>query len=300
MRGEFPLLINKEFTLYNFNKQIYLSASKENLSRFSGFVKALKNSTNCSSIDQVDENCKGLIVVLGGDGSLNYLINNLENLSRFNIVYFPCGTANDFARSVRLKPINPSWTSLNDIIGNAAIVKIPVMNCNQRKFINVATGGAPAKVTESGSDNLKEYGGRFSYYVNALEKAVSPEVIDVRINIDNSIEFEEKLYGFAILQGLYAGGGVKLSPTIAPNFQKHFEITGIKSPQLVNGLNSLMKFQTEKKPVKETDESVIYEKAEFIKVSGNKEIPVKLDGEEYFSDELNFKKSDDYLNLFYY
>jgi diacylglycerol kinase family enzyme len=298
--GFTPHLLSKDFILYNFNEKIYLSASKEKLEIYSDLVKELKNNSNCGSIDCIDESSKGLIVVLGGDGSLNYLVNKVENISRFNIVYFPCGTANDFARSVRLKSIQPSWASLKDIVDSATLIKIPIMYCNQKKFINVATVGAPAKVTQSGSDNLKEYAGRFSYYINAIEKAISPEVIDVKINVDNNKEFEEKLYGFGILQGLYAGGGVKLSPSIVPNFQSSFEMTGIKNSQLVNGLNALIKFQVEQTPSKEVDESVIYERAELIKVNSVKEIPVKLDGEEFLSDELIFKKSDDYLNLFYY
>ncbi len=286
--------------MYHLNKTIYLSGSKQKLEFYSDFVKELKNKSNCLSINEIDDSSEGLLIVLGGDGSLNYLVNNIKDFSRFNIVYIPCGTANDFARSIKLKSVQPSWSLLKEITRNSPLIKIPIMSCNHRKFVNVATAGAPAKVTQSGSDNLKEFAGRFSYYVNAIEKAISPEVIDIRISIDNKKEFDEKLYGFGILQGLYAGGGVKLSPGIVPNFQNHFEMTGIKSPQLVNGLNSLIKFQTEQSSFKEFDESVIYERAEIIKISGQEEIPVKLDGEEFFSDELVFQKTNEYLNLFYF
>ena len=83
-------------------EEIFLLASKEKQDEFSNFIQDLKAHYQVKSFAEIQRN-KSTVIVLGGDGTLNYLANLVgDDLEGIFVIYFPAGTANDFAKSIKI------------------------------------------------------------------------------------------------------------------------------------------------------------------------------------------------------
>ncbi|WP_372655916.1 diacylglycerol kinase family protein, partial [Halobacteriovorax sp.] len=216
------------------------------------------------------------------------------------VIYFPLGTANDFARSLSLNPIQPEVSIVKDIVNNSPTVTIPIMSCNSKNFINVATGGALALITESGSDILKNVTGKLSYYVGALDEILSPQEYEITFKTKSSNKRVILTNGFIISQGLYAGGGVKVSPHISPLFKETFNFLTLESKELASSLADILKIQQSDSITDLKESKIITEDLEELIIQSETELPLKLDGEEYTSKKLKFSKSGKELKFYLY
>ena len=175
-----------------------------------------------SELENIDQ-----ALILGGDGTLNYFVNHYpfnETNNIVNVLYFPVGTANDFARSLKLIPTLPDFEKFVSIMENSATVEIPLMRCNDQYFINVASVGLPAKVTNSGEDWAKRILGRFNYYLESFEQLISKDGYNIKIQDKISADLTLQSQGFIVSQGMYAGGRVKVTTSFNPHFQKKIRI----------------------------------------------------------------------------
>jgi diacylglycerol kinase family enzyme len=244
-------------------------------------------------------------LVIGGDGSLNYFINQLseaELLKESRVLYLPDGTANDFSRSlgIAVKSVDEyTYDNLKDILHSNFIQEVPIMRCNDRYFLNTATIAAPARVTESGSNQVKELLGQWSYYISAIEEVIDNQYTKVKVNIleNDRVSLSEVItgLGFAVGQGLYAGGGVKVTDHSRPLLGKSFYATMSRSKGITDSLKSLIKMQNSK--LNEEDaifSKLIDERIDFIFENN---VPVKIDGEPYEADQLTFRKTEHKLNF---
>ena len=242
-----------------------------------------------------------VVLVIGGDGTLNYFLNNTKYLNRAKVLYIPRGTANDFAKSLYSQSLELEITNeyILDIINNALLVDVPVMQCNEQKFINVATAGAPAMVTDSGNSLIKEYGGRLSYFISAIEKVMTSYLYDIKVcHEDNCRDY--KCYGFFVSQGLYAGGGVRTSLSQVPLFGREFSLTFKEDESVLGSISSVIKIQNmnSRKELLKDESGINFSMHEKVIISSSKSIDVKLDGEEYKSKELEFSKSKDQIKFY--
>ena len=259
------------------------------------FINALSKQFNVSFFKKSSFYKKtDTILTIGGDGTLNFLINNLNlkddstNEELPKILYYPDGTANDFAKSLNY----PQWEKLSvkricDIINKNSFIHIPIMKCNDQFFINVLTAGAPAQVTDSGNSMLKEIVGKFSYYLNALEEIISPTLYNISYQCNNEDINEVTTYGFLVSQGLYAGGGVKVNNSLAAHFDKYFNFTIPNNDNIASIITDMIELQKEEGKITEINSY----NCEKLLIKTNKEIPIKLDGEEYHSRDLTIEKT---------
>lgn len=280
-------------------KKVHICASEETLKEHEDFISGLKEEFESSPLKGEELKDDSFVVLLGGDGSLNYLFNNISNFNDLRIIYFPCGTANDFAKSLKITPSTPTVEKVKEILDHCPLAEIPVMKCNDRHFINAATGGAPARVTSSGEDLLKKLTGKISYYVSALEEIISPNQIELRYSVNDKDEKEIKTYGFIVSQGLFAGGGVKVTPSFTPAFQRHFNFLTADSDYLSESLGTILKIQNFD-GARYRDSNMIGEAVRKLTIKSHEEVPLKLDGEEYAAKELTFVKADQIPSFYIY
>ena len=279
-------------------QKIYLLASEEKKNELNNILTPIFESLAIQDFNKSKLTKNDLLLVLGGDGSLNYL-SQIDFGFTPNILYFPMGTANDFAKTLKIPEINPTDKLILDIIKNANQVEIPLMLCNDKYFINVASGGAPARVTNSGSDLLKKATGKISYYINAIEQAISPKLHDLEFQVDGNEIKRIKTFGFTVAQGLYAGGGVKVNESVTGTFNDTFNFLTLDSINMTDYISAIIGIQ--KQPAELSEETLSYPCKELeIKSLDDKEIPLKLDGEDYNSKRLKFKKSERKLRFFLY
>lgn len=235
----------------------------------------------------------GLVLVVGGDGSLNYLCNLLPDEGRFKVLYVPSGTANDFAKALGISP--STHKDMISVTKNSPLVSIPVMECNEKKFINVATIGEPARVTDDGLGLLKEYTGKLSYYINAVDKILNTKPIVFEI-IGKNFNKKFESYGAFVSQGIFVGGGVRVSGNVGGSFQETFNLTLAETSGITDSLGCLVDLQS----LNFKNDFLINENFEKLVIKSKEELDVKLDGEAYSSKKLEFEKSKLILDFYLY
>jgi len=107
------------------------------------------------------------IVVAGGDGTVNEVINGLADPSRIPILHLPTGTANQLARSLDL-PFDPE--KLVVILEQGAIRRIDMGLAGNRRFLLLVSSGFDARVAQE----VKKYRGNtlgYSGYLFPILKA---------------------------------------------------------------------------------------------------------------------------------
>ncbi len=140
------------------------------------------------------------IIYLGGDGSLNYLINNVDiSKIKQNIYLAKSGSGNDFLRS--LKRIKKG----NIIIGEA------VTDNKTVKFINGAGIGIDSLICHYVNNDKNK--SKLSYFIHFFRAILKFKRTNFEVVVDGKTHTFENAYLVAIQNGKYFGGGMKATAT---------------------------------------------------------------------------------------
>lgn len=165
------------------------------------------------------------IVVLGGDGTVNEVINGIYNLESVTLSYIPIGSSNDFARGFRL-PKNPI-TALQYILRPTNYVLMDV-GCitygdNKTRRFAVSTGlGFDAAVCHQVMvsklkiilNKLKL--GKLAYAAVAISQIVKKDFGSMEVIVDGNSRFYKKAIFAAAMNHKYEGGGFNFCPKADP------------------------------------------------------------------------------------
>ncbi len=155
-------------------------------------------------IDLLKENDFSSVIISGGDGTLNTIINvMLHHNIHLPIGIIPSGTCNDFARSLGIPKIVNN--GLDIILSDKKLdVDIGLIN-EKRYFLNTCAGGLFANVPANTENELKERLGPFAYYLQALSEMVNISSFPLKIQTEDEIIEEDTLL-FLILNGKHGAG----------------------------------------------------------------------------------------------
>ncbi|MBR3993986.1 MAG: YegS/Rv2252/BmrU family lipid kinase [Clostridia bacterium] len=174
---------------------------------------------------------RNLIVCAGGDGTLNEVINGVMSFNkenRPNIGYIPCGTTNDFARSLRI-PTNIVDATNNIIFGSPQPYDIG--RFNDKYFVYVAACGAFSGSSYSTPQDMKRIFGHMAYLFEGIKEIPSIKSHHMKFEFDTG-EILEGDYAFGAISNTKSYGGVvsldKLGVDISDGI---FEMTLIKLPK---------------------------------------------------------------------
>ena len=155
------------------------------------------------------------IIAAGGDGTLNEVINGIAIPHRAGSVcvgIVPLGTANDFARSMKL----PARLEDNiDILRAKQTVLVDLVRVTGKRtryFINVSAGGFSGVVDEKLTPQIKSTWGPLAYLRSAA--AALPKLRAYRANaiFDDVERWEGELYNIVIANGQFVAGGLPIAP----------------------------------------------------------------------------------------
>ncbi len=139
------------------------------------------------------------LLIIGGDGSINYLVNHVDFSKITQEVYLiKSGSGNDFLRT--LKPIRKA--NVNIFQANT--------NNGKFKFANGCGLGLDALVCQK--TNTSKIKNKFSYLLNAIKSIIEYKPCRLTLNIDNQIYNFKKCYFISAQNGKYFGGGMKITP----------------------------------------------------------------------------------------
>ena len=162
----------------------------------------------------------GLLVVTGGDGTINDVVNGLGQAGfpqSVTLALLPAGTGNDLAATLAI-PEDPG--EAEDVIQQNRVRTLDVARVRsggvgERFFINVATGGFGAQASEANEKELKSKWGKLSYLRASLEIARNFDVRKVKLYLDGE-ERQVRAVNIAIGNCRYAGGGWPAAPRANP------------------------------------------------------------------------------------
>lgn len=172
-----------------------------------------------------------LIVCAGGDGTLNEVINGIMSLEEKNrpyIGYIPCGTTNDFARSLRI-PLDIHDALKSILTGKP--VAYDIGKFNDKYFVYIAACGAFSGSSYTTPQDLKRIFGHMAYMFEGIREIPDIKPHHMRFEFDNG-EILEGDYAFGAISNTRSYGGIinlnKLGVDTADGL---FEMTLVKLPK---------------------------------------------------------------------
>lgn len=151
------------------------------------------------------------VLSVGGDGTLNEVVNGLIDYPDTTLGIIPAGSGNDFVRSLGIKPSD--WRTACQVIARGQGRAVDIGQVNGRHFINVAGVGFDATVVNCANTWGKRYLPTSIAYVAAVLKTLREfKPTRLRIRLDDQ-EFESISWLVVVASGQYFGGGMWVAPT---------------------------------------------------------------------------------------
>ncbi len=149
------------------------------------------------------------VVICGGDGTLNHLINDYDFSNFKNSIYiYKFGNGNDFLRDVN------SFKE-NMILINPYLVNNPtvIIDNKKYKFINGIGFGIDGLVCVE-SDRLKEQGKKDINYTTLSIKLLLNKFkkVNAHVEVDGKVYDYKNVFIASTMNGKYYGGGMKVAP----------------------------------------------------------------------------------------
>ena len=215
--------------------------------------------------------CGYTIVAVGGDGMINRVLNALVGTNN-TLGFIPCGTGNDFYRSVSKEMKNE-------------IEECDVIKINDRYFINVACFGIDADVANNkGLIKSKIIPKSQRYNVSVINSFLKYEPRHFILKINNE-EIEGDFATVAVCNGGYYGSGYNISP----NFKLNNGLIDVYAVEDDNKFNIMKMILSMKKGKHEKYKKVHKFQTNRLTIISNKEINSNIDGEELESKKFNME-----------
>jgi diacylglycerol kinase (ATP) len=170
------------------------------------------------------------VIVIGGDGTLNEVVNGLMGLSvrdrsSIRLTILPAGSGNDFARHFEIPlAINPWLTFLqNARIAALDVGMITSPDTMPVYFLNEAGIGLESTVVLKLTAKAAMKQGKMMYLFQAVKALLHSSVIWIR---DDSTPAPYRAWNVTLANCRYLGGGFRLCPTASP-FDGRLTVTKI-------------------------------------------------------------------------
>lgn len=192
------------------------------------FTEHPKHATQITSKITSDGN-EHIIVALGGDGTVDEVVNGICNFEKTVLGYIPIGSSNDFARGLSLpkKPLVALRNVLDCPYLHAMNIGELSYKNKVRRFAVSAGVGFDADIChEAVVSHVKAFLnklklGKLTYVCIALHRLFVTKPCSVTISLDEQepITFDST-YFVALMNNKYEGGGVKFCPNAINNDDK--------------------------------------------------------------------------------
>ena len=222
-----------------------------------------------------------LLVVVGGDGSVNEVANGVAGRGDVEIAVLARGTGWDFVRTYGIPH------RLEDAVEVALTGRTRVIDLGrvryrswrggeaQSWFANVASAGMSGAIAERANETTKALGGKVSYLWATLAVFACWQVGTIRVTADGETR-EGRMHDVVVANGRYFGGGMMICPEASPD-DGRFDVLLIGDMTKRDLLLTL--------PKTYRGSHLPHPKAELLRaarvtIDGPQTLPIQLDGEQ--------------------
>ena len=148
------------------------------------------------------------IVAIGGDGTFFDVVNGLAG-SDVPLLFVPCGTGNDFIKSLPLprEPLAARRAQLD-----APLSRIDLGRMNDTHFLNVSGTGFDVDVLRRVDRHKEKHGGLFAYLLGLRDALKHYRPAEAEISFDGGPMQDASFAILSVGNGRYFGGGMKAVP----------------------------------------------------------------------------------------
>lgn len=153
-------------------------------------------------LEMKDEDEYSYIIVAGGDGTVNMMINALIRLNiDIPLGVIPSGTANDFASHIGM-PIDVLEASRRILASKPK--RIDIGKINDKYFMNVASTGLFTDVSQKTNQSLKNTIGKIAYFLKGIQEIPNFKKNPIKIK-SKEYNYEGEVFVILIFNGNSAG-----------------------------------------------------------------------------------------------
>jgi YegS/Rv2252/BmrU family lipid kinase len=162
------------------------------------------------------------LVVVGGDGSVNEVVNGIGDAHGVELAVIPRGTGWDFVRTF---DIPRDVDAAVDVALTGPVREIDLGAVTYRTwggeearsvFANVASAGISGAIAQRANESSKALGGKVSYYWATLTVFFGWQTGEMRVTVDGESR-NGKMIDAVVCNGRYLGGGMMMCPDAEPD-----------------------------------------------------------------------------------
>lgn len=160
--------------------------------------------------------------MVGGDGSVNEVVNGVADAEDVELAIIPRGTGWDFVRTFG---IPRDLDGAIDVALRGDVRALDAGSATYRTwageearshFANVGSAGISGAIARRANDSSKALGGKVSYYWSTLAVFVGWQTGEVRVTVDG-VERQGRMIDVMVCNGRYLGGGMMMCPDAEPD-----------------------------------------------------------------------------------
>jgi YegS/Rv2252/BmrU family lipid kinase len=152
-----------------------------------------------------------LLVVVGGDGTVNEVVNGAAGTGA-EIAVLPNGTGQDFGRTYGI-PANFDAAVRVALHGATRTIDLGRVDYpgGERYFANVGSVGMSGAVAERANNTSKALGGKITFFYVLTRVFLRWQNTEVTVTLDDG-ERRGPMHDVIVANGVWHGGGMKLAP----------------------------------------------------------------------------------------
>jgi len=240
-----------------------------------------------------------LLVVVGGDGSVNEVVNGLAGLGRQpEVAVVPRGTGWDFSRTFGIP------RKIDDAVQIALQGDVRTIDLGRASyrawdgsdattsFANVASAGMSGAIAQRANETTKALGGKASYLWATFAVFSGWEATEIEVAVDGERR-AGPMFDVVIANGRFFGGGLEICPEAEPD-------DGLFDVLTIGDVTKRDLVQTMPKMYRGTH--LPHPKAELLRgssvtVTSETPLPIELDGEQPGTTPVTFEVTAGALRL---
>jgi diacylglycerol kinase (ATP) len=231
-----------------------------------------------------------LLVVVGGDGTVNEVVNGVAGRESVELAVIPRGTGWDF---VRTYSIPRKLEQAIRVATGGSTRKIDLGHATYRSwsgdgresyFANIASVGMSGAIAKRANESNKALGGKISYFWSTVAVFSRWRNCDVDVTVGDETR-RGRMHDVVVSNGRYFGGGMMITPEARPD-------DGLFDVLLIGDLSKRDLLMTLPKTYRGSH--LPHPKAELLRgpvvvVDAARRLPVELDGEQPGTTPVRFE-----------